>query len=129
MNDDKIAQALDLTPLIPQKKELKMVSSEDDYQMAKGNMENVIDVGTNALSELASMANLSQDPRVYRVLTELISAMTTANRELMEIKTKQVDVELKQRKDSNPQTVNQNLFVGSTAELVKLLEKSKNENA
>lgn len=129
MNDDKIAEALDLTPLIPQKKELKMVSSEDDYQMAKGNMENVIDVGTNALSELASMANLSQDPRVYRVLTELISAMTTANRELMEIKTKQVDVELKQRKDNSPQTVNQNLFVGSTAELVKLLEKSKNENS
>lgn len=128
MNDDKIAEALDLTPLIPQKKDLKMVCSDDDYQMAKGNMENVIDVGTNALSELASMANLSQDPRVYRVLTELISAMTTANRELMEIKTKQVDIELKQRKDNNPQTVNQNLFVGSTAELVKLLEKTKNEN-
>lgn len=128
MQDDKIAEALDLTPLIPQKKELTFVKSDDDYQMAKGNMENVIDVGTNALSELASMANLSQDPRVYRVLTELISAMTTANKELMDIKLKQVNIEQKQQKDNSPQTVNQNLFVGSTAELVKLLEKTKNEN-
>jgi hypothetical protein len=128
MNDDKIAEALDLTPLIPQKKELKMISSDDDYQMAKGNMENVLDVGTNALSELASMANLSQDPRVYRVLTELISAMTTANKELMDIKLKQVNIEQKQKKEQTPQTVNQNLFVGSTADLVKILEKTKNEN-
>lgn len=128
MQDDKIAEALDLTPLIPQKKELTFVKSDDDYQMAKGNMENVIDVGTNALSELASMANLSQDPRVYRVLTELISAMTAANKELMDIKLKQVNIEQKQQKDNSPQTVNQNLFVGSTADLVKLLEKTKNEN-
>jgi len=128
MNDDKIADALDLTPLIPQKKELKMITSDDDYQMAKGNMQNVLEVGTNALSELASMANLSQDPRVYRVLTELISAMTTANKEMMEIKMKQVDIEQKQQKEQSPQTVNQNLFVGSTADLVKLLERSKTEN-
>ncbi len=126
MQDDNIAKALDLTPLIPQKKEIKAVVSCDDYETARGNMQNVLDVGTNAMSELASMAQLSQDPRVYRVLTELISAMTTANKELMEIKMKQVDIEQLQQKQDSPQTVNQNLFVGSTADLFKLLEKNKN---
>ena len=93
-------------------------------------MEQILDVGQQAVGELYELAKLSQDPRVYRVFTELISAMTTANKELMEIK--KVDVEVKEieRVKDQPQTINQNLFVGSTAELSKFLEtvKGKNEN-
>jgi len=124
MNDDKIAIALDLTPLEPTKKELVVVKEDDDYETARGNMHNVLDVGIKAMSDLADMAQSSQDPRVYRVLTELISAMTSANKELMEIKAKQVDIRHKEEKASNgPQTVNQNLFVGSTADLLSILNK------
>lgn len=126
MSNDSIATALDLTPLEPTKKELVAVKSDDDYQTAKGNMHNVIDVGTRAMTDLADMAQQSQDPRVYRVLTELISAMTTANKELMEIKFKEVDIRHKEEKaDNSPTTVNQNLFVGSTAELLKLMQKKE----
>lgn len=126
MSNDSIATALDLTPLEPTKKELVPVKSDDDYQTAKGNMHNVIDVGTRAMTDLADMAQQSQDPRVYRVLTELISAMTTANKELMEIKSKEVDIRHKEEKaDNSPTTVNQNLFVGSTAELLKLMQKKE----
>ena len=124
MSNDSIATALDLTPLEPTKKELVVVKTDDDYETAKGNMHNVLDVGTKAMTDLADMAQQSQDPRVYRVLTELISAMTTANKELMEIKAKQVDIRHKEEKASNgPQTVNQNLFVGSTADLLSILNK------
>ena len=92
-------------------------------------MEQILDVGQQAVGELYELAKLSQDPRVYRVFTELISAMTTANKELMEIK--KVDTEVKEieRVKDQPQTINQNLFVGSTAELSKFLETvKKNEN-
>ncbi len=122
MSDDKIASSLDLTPLVPMKKDLKAIVSDSDYETAKGNMQNVLDVGTTALSELASMAQLSQDPRIYRVLTELISAMTTANKELMEIKMKEVDIRKAEEKGDKPDTVNNNLFVGSTADLIKLIQ-------
>lgn len=126
MSNDSIATALDLTPLEPTKKELVPVKSDDDYQTAKGNMHNVIDVGTRAMTDLADMAQQSQDPRVYRVLTELISAMTTANKELMEIKSKEVDIRHKEEKADGPKTVNQNLFVGlTTAELVTMLQKKE----
>lgn len=121
MSDDKIADSLNLMPLVPAKAEIKAIASDNEYNDAKGNMHNVINVGTAAMSELAFLAQSSQDPRVYRVLTELISAMTTANKELMEIKAKQVEIEQKQNKDNPPTTVNQNLFVGSTADLLKLL--------
>lgn len=121
---DSIATALDLTPLEPTKKELIAVKSDDDYQTAKGNMHNVIDVGTRAMTDLADMAQQSQDPRVYRVLTELISAMTTANKELMEIKSKEVEIRHKEEKaNDSPTTVNQNLFV-STADLLKLMNQN-----
>ena len=127
---DEIAKALDLTPLVPDKKEIRSIKGSNEYETAKGNMEQILDVGQQAVGELYELAKLSQDPRVYRVFTELISAMTTANKELMEIK--KVDVEVKEieRVKDQPQTINQNLFVGSTAELSKFLEtvKGKNEN-
>lgn len=126
---DEIAKALDLTPLVPDKKEIRSIKSDNLYETAKGNMEQILDVGQQAVGELYELAKLSQDPRVYRVFTELISAMTAANKELMEIK--KVDVEVKEieRVKDQPQTINQNLFVGSTAELSKFLETvKKNEN-
>ncbi len=127
MSDDKIAESLDLTPLVPLKKDIDVIVCSDDYQTAKGNMQNVLSVGTNAMSQLASIAEMSQDPRVYRVLTELLSAMTTANRELMEIKMKEVEIKNAERKNDKPETINNNLFVGSTAELVALLQKKDHE--
>ena len=126
---DEIAKALDLTPLVPDKKEIRSIKGSNEYETAKGNMEQILDVGQQAVGELYELAKLSQDPRVYRVFTELISAMTTANKELMEIK--KVDTEVKEieRVKDQPQTINQNLFVGSTAELSKFLEGiKKNEN-
>jgi hypothetical protein len=126
MSDDSIANALDLTPLEPIKQSVIAVKSENDYETAKGNMHNVIDVGTKAMTDLADMAQQSQDPRVYRVLTELISAMTTANKELMEIKSKDVEIRHKEERADGPKTVNQNLFVGmTTAELVTMLQKKE----
>lgn len=126
MSNDSIATALDLTPLEPTKKELVVVKTDDDYETAKGNMHNVLDVGTRAMTDLADMAQQSQDPRVYRVLTELISAMTSANKELMEIKAKQVDIKHKEEQSNDsPKTVNQNLFVGSTADLLSLLQRKE----
>jgi len=124
-NNDIIAQSLNLTPLIPNKKEIKAIIKNDEYETAKENMNNVIQVGTDALSELATMAQLSQDPRVYRVMTELLSAMVTANKELVEIKKLNHEIE-QQNNENQPKTINQNLFVGSTAELAKMLENVKN---
>ena len=52
--------------------------------------------------------------------------MTTANKELMEIKSKEVEIRHKEEKAEGPKTVNQNLFVGlTTAELVTMLQKKE----
>lgn len=130
MNDDPIAKALDLVPVSNDPKELVVAndSSGDEYTIAKENMDTIINVGTTALKELASMANASQDPRVYRVLTELIAAMTSANKEIISMKKTNSEIKEPESK-SGPTTVQNNMFVGSTAELAKMLEGLKNNEA
>lgn len=125
MNDDPIAKALDLVPLDSDPKTLvaSTPSANDEYEAAKSNMETIVNVGTDALKELASMAQASQDPRIYRVLTELITAMTTANKEIIQMK--KTNSEIKEPESSGPTTVQNNMFVGSTAELARMLEELK----
>ena len=127
MNDDTIANTLGLTPLVLQTPvsnvpTIQSKSGGDEYEDAKQNMESIVEVGSAALSELAVLAQQSADPRVYRVLTELISAMVTANKEIIEMKKTNSEID-----GSNaPQKVQNNMFVGSTAELAAMLEKMKN---
>lgn len=117
-----LATALDMTVVEPERPTLPVAQSGgDEYTNAKANMEAVVQVGNQALAELADMAFRSQDPRVYRVLTELIQAMVTANKETMEIKKTQVELE----GDNQPQKVQNNMFVGSTAELAEMLKQLK----
>lgn len=123
MNNDPIAEALDLTPIEPKEIVVSTLQVDDEYEAAKANMETIVDVGTNALKELSSMAQASQDPRIYRVLTELIAAMTNANKEIIQMK--KTNSEIKEPEGKNPTTVNNNMFVGSTAELAKMLEELK----
>lgn len=126
MSDDVIADALDLVPLQTDNKKLEVVRNDDEYKAAKENMDTIISVGTTALSELSSMANASQDPRVYRVLTELIAAMVTANKEMIEMKKTNSEIRDGEEK---PNTVQNNLFVGSTADLAQMLEQLKKKES
>lgn len=131
MNDDKIkdpiADALELVPL-ENTSNLTSFSANDDqeYEYIKNNIEDIISTGSQALNNLAQIASVSQQPRAYEALTELIKAMVQANRDLIEVKKINSDI---QRKDNNssPKTVNQNLFVGSTQELIKMLKDVKDE--
>jgi len=123
-NGDSIAQTLNLVPVSPGSNELrasKVSDTNDEYTAVKQNMDSIIGVGTTALSQLAEMANLSQDPRVYRVLTELISAMVTANKEVIEMKKTASEID----GGGAPEKVVNNMFVGSTAELAKMIEDMK----
>ena len=124
MSHDGIAQTLNLVPIASTSKEVtvaKVSNTDNEYAAVKQNMDSIIDVGTAALSQLAEMATLSQDARVYRVLTELISAMVTANKEVIEMKKTASEID----GGGAPEKVVNNMFVGSTAELAKMIEDMK----
>lgn len=120
---DPIAEALDLAPLdVLPPEEVAVIDTriEDDYQYARANIITAIDKGQEALSNLLNIAGSSQHPRSYEVVATLIKTVSEANKDLLQIAKTKKDVE----KEDSPQgqKVTNNLFVGSTAELQKMLK-------
>lgn len=103
---------------------------EDDFSSARHNIHDMINTAKDAISNLSQIANLSQQPRAYEVLAKLIETSVKANKDLLDIqeKIKQIkNIETKTSISDNSKTINNNLFVGSTSDLQKLLKEIKNE--
>lgn len=117
----QIDQALDLMPLPDKKTEVVLEKTPNDYEYARGNMINIIEKGNEALNGILDVAGMSQHPRAYEVAATLIKNMAEINKDLLELKKKQKDIEASD--PSHPKTINNNLFVGSTAELQQFLKR------
>ena len=93
-----------------------------EYEFSQEQYHTLIDKGNEALEELLAVAKESENPRAFEVVTQLISGLTNTTKELLVLKKTKKEIE----KDSkDPSTVNNSLFIGSTAELQKLLNKKK----
>lgn len=92
----------------------------DDYNFARKNLRNILEKGSIALDKMLEVADLSQHPRSYEVVSTLISSLSASNKDLLELAERKKRLEKADNKDN--QTVNNNLFIGSTAELQKLLK-------
>ena len=93
-----------------------------EYEFSQEQYHTLIDKGNEALEELLAVAKESENPRAFEVVTQLISGLTNTTKELLVLQKTKKEIE----KDSkDPSTVNNSLFIGSTAELQKLLTKKK----
>lgn len=124
-NLDSISQALNLTPMpLPVAKPAVVVDQiEDDYEYARGNIIATIEKGREALDGIIDVATLGQNARAFEVAAGLVKTMVDANKDLLELTKKRKEIEKIDNK-SDPKTVNNNLFVGSTAELLKALKSN-----
>jgi hypothetical protein len=96
-----------------------------DLAYARDNIVNLIEVGQEALSNLSSLAVQSQQPRSYEVLANMLKTMIDANHQLIDIHEKNRHLESEKKTDQPKSVTNQNLFVGSSEELQKIVEKMK----
>jgi hypothetical protein len=103
--------------------------SEDirkDYEYTRGNLYSIIEKGQEAINGILELAQESEMPRAYEVAGQLIKNVADATDKLLTLQQKLKDVE--DEKDlKGPTTVNNALFVGSTAELQKLLKRNTND--
>ena len=125
-HDDKIAETLNLTPVDNKTEVVKVEPADDqklenDFQYARENLYNIIERGTDALNGIVDLANQSQHPRSFEVVADLVRTLSGANKDLLDIQKKMKDMDPDKHK---PQKVENNLFVGSTAELQKLIKKN-----
>ena len=128
--DTRIDEILEITSLVPTS-EIKPESTtrvipqkngkddDIDYNYARENYYNLIERNQDAVEEMLEIAKQSEHPRAFEVVGQLIKSGLDANKELMALhKTKK---ELSIEKGPT-QVTNQAVFVGSTAELQKLLK-------
>ena len=101
-------------------------SSEDirkDYEYTRGNLYSIIEKGQEAINGILELAQESEMPRAYEVAGQLIKNVSDATDKLMDLQKKLKDVN-EEKEAKGPTNVTNALFVGSTAELQKLLKKS-----
>jgi hypothetical protein len=96
-----------------------------DYEYTRGNLYSIIEKGQEAINGILELAQETEMPRAYEVAGQLIKNVADATEKLMDLQKKLKDIE--EEKVKGPTTVNNALFVGSTAELAKLLKQQSQE--
>jgi hypothetical protein len=92
-----------------------------DYDYTRGNLYSIIEKGQEAINGILELAQESEMPRAYEVAGQLIKNVADATDKLMDLQKKLKDVE-EEKQSRGPSNVTNALFVGSTAELAKLLK-------
>lgn len=137
MSEDKIGQSLGLEPIdsidgeiiepTPKKPTLRENDdSENDYKYARENFYNVIEKGTDALEQMLDVARASEHPRAYEVVSTLMKTLVDANKDLVELSDKKKAKDAPKEESKN--VTNNNLFVGSTAQLQQMLKDMRNDD-
>ena len=112
-------------PAVPRKEDDKKADVDNDYKYSRENYYNLIERGQEAIDGILEIAKEGQHPRAYEVAGQLIGQVGQTVDKLQDLQKKLKDLK------ELPKTANANiknaLFVGSTAELQKMLNKKSVE--
>ena len=97
-----------------------------DYDYTRGNLYSIIEKGQEAIDGILELAQESEMPRAYEVAGQLIKNVADATDKLLTLQQKLKDVN-EDKVEKGPTTVNNALFIGSTAELQKLLKQNSKD--
>ena len=109
--------------ITPEQKPDRMTKDEitRDYEYTRGNLYSIIEKGQEAIDGILELAQESDMPRAYEVAGQLIKSVSDATDKLMDLQKKLKDVN-EESQQKGPNSVINALFVGSTAELAKLIK-------
>ena len=130
--DDRIDEILEITSLVPTPEMapeppariIPKTGKDDDidYNYARENYYNLIERNQDAVEEMLEIAKQSEHPRAFEVVGQLIKSGLDANKELMALHKTKKELSIEKSGGVN---VNNAVFVGSTAELQKLLKAKR----
>ena len=128
--EDKLNEILDIAekdvvpvenkPVIPRPKEKEDIDS--DYKYSRENLYNLVERGQDAIDGIVQLAKDTDHPRAYEVVGTLIKNVGEVTEKLLVLQEKMK--KLNDEVIKGPNKVENNLFVGSTAELQKLIKKN-----
>ncbi len=114
---------------IDKEKKIESFSNDvkKDYEYTRGNLYSIIEKGQEAINGILELAQETEQARAYEVAGQLIKNVADATDKLMDLQKKLKDIE-QVKQPNGPTNVTNALFVGSTAELSKLLKKRSKED-
>ena len=97
-----------------------------DYEDSRAKLHNLVMKGQEAVDGILDVARASDHPRAYEVAGQLIKNVGDVADKLIDLQGKMKELDKEEKK--GPSTVNNTMFVGSTADLQKMLKKQKEIN-
>ena len=137
MSNDSIGDALEITTsdgrdeIAPVSRDVEVVKNareektdiKRDYEYTRGQLYSLIEKGQEAIDGIMEISQETGSARAYEVTGQIIKSVADATDKLLDLQKKLRDIE--EPKEKGPNNVTNALFVGSTAELQKLLKKGK----
>lgn len=110
----------------PAVKKTESVDVKQDYEITRAQLHNLVMKGQEAVDGILDVARASDHPRAYEVAGQLIKNVGDVADKLIDLQKKMKELDDEPKK--GPNNVTNALFVGSTAELQKLLKQQKQIN-
>tara|TARA_B100002019_G_C21228562_1_gene578744 strand:- start:509 stop:874 length:366 start_codon:yes stop_codon:yes gene_type:complete len=99
---------------------------KNDYDYSRQTYYDLIEKGRESLEDMIEVARSSEHPRAYEVLSGMIKNISDVNDKLMDLNKKQKDINKSDEEPKQLGNTTNNVFLGSTADLQKLLQQDEN---
>ena len=106
---------------LPQAYNPSELDQEDDFQLARSTLRNLINKNEDVMTELVHIAKNSENPRAFEVAGQLISAQTSITKEIIGLHKTKKDIDKASGKTESIKQQNNIVFAGSTSDLMKLI--------
>jgi len=130
LNDVFGTEPAEIQKHVNEKPQLKKSETEDvkqDYETTRAQLHNLVMKGQEAVDGILDVARASDHPRAYEVAGQLIKNVGDVADKLIDLQKKMKELDADEKK-SSPSTVNNTMFIGSTADLQKMLKQQKEIN-
>ena len=129
--DEKLDELLDIQgeiievekrlPILSKSEHSKQEEQNSDYKYSREVFYGLVERGQDAIEGILDIARESEHPRVYEVAGQLIKTVGETTEKLIDLQAKVKELD---KDDSMPDKVQNNLFVGSSTELQRLLKQN-----
>ena len=119
-----IDEALDVkaSEIVKESRKIKKIDNtpRDDFEYSRAQLYNIVEKGQEAMNGILDVCQDTQHPRAYEVAGQLVKAVGDVTDKIIDLQRKMKDLE---KEDQPTKVTNNSLFVGSTADLQKMIKK------
>lgn len=134
--DENLSQIFEIEPMtnsteLVESNHLEPIKTDEkinnDYDAIRGNLYSILNQGQEALLHALEVAKQSEHPRAFEVVGNLMKNLSDINHQIIDLHTKRHKLETgsREKTEETKNVTNNAIFVGSTAELSKMISQMK----